>query len=349
MADLRYAIYRAGLEALYFSGARFVLGPAHRGVGAIFTLHHVRPARRGAFQPNRMLEVEARFLERTIEHLRRRQIDIVSMDEVRRRLAEGDFARYFVALTFDDGYRDNLEFAWPVLKRHGVPFTLYIATSFPDRLGELWWVALERLIARTDRVMVEMDGKARAFDTGLASEKRNAFGKVYWWLRGLEDETELRKAMRDLAGRYGVDMTAPCRELCMDWSEIAKLAADPLCTIGAHTINHVFLSKVSEDVARAEMQRSAEVIEAALGTRPEHFAYPYGDASAAGAREFSLAAKLGFATAVTTQPGVLVPEHRRRLTSLPRISLNGHFQALRYVDVLLSGLPFALRRLAEAA
>jgi peptidoglycan/xylan/chitin deacetylase (PgdA/CDA1 family) len=137
-------------------------------------------------------------------------------------------------------------------------------------------------------------------------------------------------------------MKAPCQNLCMTWADIAKMAEDPLCTIGAHTVNHVELRKESDDVARTEIKRSADVIEAALGKRPEHFAYPYGGATAAGPREFALAKELGFKTAVTTRAGVLLGGHREHLTALPRISLNGEFQALRYLDVLISGLPFVL-------
>jgi peptidoglycan/xylan/chitin deacetylase (PgdA/CDA1 family) len=85
------------------------------------------------------------------------------------------------------------------------------------------------------------------------------------------------------------------------------------------------------------MRTSASVIAAALGKRPEHFSYPVGDASAAGPRDFRIAGELGFKTAVTTRPGVLFPEHRDHLTALPRISLNGEYQRLRYVQVLLSG------------
>jgi peptidoglycan/xylan/chitin deacetylase (PgdA/CDA1 family) len=341
MANLRYAAYRTGLEALYFSGAHHVLRSLFGGVGAVLTLHHVRPARPDAFQPNQILEIEADFLDRMIVRLRRRGIDLVSIEEVRRRLVERDLGRQFVALTFDDGYLDNLQHALPVLQRHEVPFALYIATSFPDRLGELWWVALERAVAKSDRLVIEIEGKTRFLEATGASAKRRAFEEIYWWLRSIKDEEGLRRAVRDICARYGVDLLAPCRELCMDWPQIAQIASSPLCTIGAHTISHCFLTKVSDEVARFEMKRSAEVIEAALGKKPEHFAYPYGDASR---REFEIAAELGFKTAVTTRAGVLVPRHRDHLTALPRISVNGAFQALRYLDVLISGVPFALRR-----
>jgi peptidoglycan/xylan/chitin deacetylase (PgdA/CDA1 family) len=342
LPSLRYAIYRAGLETLYFSGAHRALRPFFGGVGVILTLHHVRPGRPGRFQPNRFLEVEADFLERSLIRLREHGIEIVSMDEVHQRLVERDFSRSFAAITFDDGYRDNYEHAWPVLKRQQVPFTLYVATSFPDKLGELWWVTLEQVIAKTNRLVVEMDGRPRFFDCASVTGKREAFDQIYAWLRGLRNEAELRRAVRDLAARYGVDVNAACRTLCMTWGEIAAMAGDPLCTIGAHTVNHVELRKETEDVARMEMKRSADVIEAALGMRPRHFAYPYGSAAAAGPREFFLARELGFKTAVTTRAGVLLAGHREHLTALPRVSLNGEFQALRYLDVLISGVPFVL-------
>lgn len=342
MTDLRYAAYRAGLEALYFSGAHHALRPFAGGIGAIFTLHHVRPALPGAFQPNRMLEIEPRFLEEVILRLRRQDIDIVGLDEVHRRLAGGDHGRFFVALTFDDGYRDNLEHAWPILKRHEVPFALFLATSFSDGIGELWWIALERVIARTEHLVIEMRGARKFFQCEHTAEKRKAFSEIYWWLRGLEDERDLRSAVRDLCARYGVDPMAPGRELCMNWPEIAALAKDPLVTIGAHTVNHRMLRKWPAETAGEEIRRSVEVIEDSLGLRARHFAYPVGDATSAGPREFALAAEFGVATALTTRPGMLFPEHREHLTALPRVSLNGHFQALRYLEVQLSGAPFAL-------
>ncbi len=339
-----YGVIRAGLEALYFSGAHHVLGTMFGGAGAILTMHHVRPRRSGAFQPNRILEIEAEFLDSVIAHFRRRGIDLVSMDEVRKRILNREFDRKFVALTFDDAYLDNLECALPVLKKHGASFTLYVATSFPDRLGELWWVSLERVIAKTDRLVIEMGGLSRFFNVSHPADKLSAFNEVYWWLRGFEDEEQLRQTVRDLCARYGVDPKAACRDLCMDWGAIGKMAAEPLCTIGAHTINHPILKKWPTEKVRIEMERSVQVIADALGKRPEHFAYPFGDQTAADTREFQIAKELGFKTAVTTRPDVLREEHRDHLLALPRISLNGHFQAVRYVDVLMSGVPFAMQR-----
>ena len=88
MTRLKKNIMRGGLEVLYFSAAHHFLRPLAAGVGVILTLHHVRPPRRDRFQPNRLLEVTPSFLEDVIRWLRRSRVDLVSLDEVHRRLTE---------------------------------------------------------------------------------------------------------------------------------------------------------------------------------------------------------------------------------------------------------------------
>jgi peptidoglycan/xylan/chitin deacetylase (PgdA/CDA1 family) len=337
LGTLKQTIIRGGLESLFFTGAHFALKPFVGGVGAILTMHHVRPPRPDRFQPNRLLEITPRFLQRVVKLLRRSRVDVVSLDEMHRRMTEGDFRRRFVCLTFDDGYRDTLTHAYPILKAAQLPFAVYVPTSFPDRLGELWWLALEAVIAKNDRIGMVIDGRNRTFDCRSLGDKRLLFEELYWWLRSRPTEVELRAAMRDLAACYSVDIATFCQDLCMDWHQIAELAADPLVTIGAHTVNHPMLAKLPEKLVRSEMDLSRSVIEAALGTQPAHLSYPIGDPTSAGPREFKVAAELGFKSAVTTRPGVVFPEHRQQMTALPRISLNGEYQQLRYVRVLLSG------------
>jgi peptidoglycan/xylan/chitin deacetylase (PgdA/CDA1 family) len=340
---MKQAVIRGGLETLYFSGLHHLLRPLVGGVGAILTMHHVRPPRRDAFQPNRLLEVTPEFFERLLRQLERAGIEVISLDEMHRRFIAGDFKRRFVCLTFDDGYKDIKQFAYPLLKQFRMPFALFIATSFPDRLGELWWLALEAVIAQSKRVGLVIDGEDRFFDCATLKEKRALYDAVYAYLREMKDEDELRATVRDLCAYSRVDLAAFCRDLCMDWAELGELAADPLCTIGAHTVNHKMLMKVADEGAvRAEMDMSRSVLEAALGRRPQHLAYPVGDPTSAGAREFRIAAELGFKTALTTRPGVLFRGHRDHLTALPRISINGEYQQPRYLKVLMSGAATAM-------
>ena len=340
---MKQTIIRTGLETLYFTGLHHFMRPLVGGVGAILTLHHVRPLRPDAFQPNHLLEVAPDFLERLLLRLKRAALDVISLDEMHARYISGDFKRRFICITFDDGYKDLMRYAYPLLKQYQLPFALYIPTSFPDRLGELWWVALEAVIARNSRIGMLINGEGRRFDCGSVKEKRDLYDQVYGYLRSMKTEDELRHFVRDLCTRHRVDIASFCRDLCMDWQEIIDLAADPLVTIGAHTVNHNMLKKMADGSAvRAEMEMSRSVLEAALGKRPEHLAYPVGDPTSAGPREFRIAAELGFKTAVTTRPGVLFKAHRDHLTALPRISVNGDFQQQRYLEVLMSGAATAM-------
>ena len=90
---MKRTIIRTGLETLYLSGMHHLMRPLFGGVGCILTLHHVRPPRPDAFQPNRLLEVTPVFLEGLLRRLKRRRIDIVSLDEMHRRFVAGDFKR----------------------------------------------------------------------------------------------------------------------------------------------------------------------------------------------------------------------------------------------------------------
>lgn len=352
MKQLRNNVIRAGLGALYFSGAHHLLRPLLSGVGAIFMLHHVRPAREAAFQPNRHLEVTPEFLRATLRHLRSRDIDIVSMDELHERLAQGRFARRFAAFTLDDGYRDNLEFALPVLREFDAPLTVYVASDFAEGTGRLWWSALEAVIAKAERIDVQIGNAALRLDATTPAAKQAAFDRLHDWLRALPGEHDLEREIEALCARHDVDMAALCRRLCLSWDGVERLAADPLVTIGAHSISHCNLAKQSEAIAAQEMTVSRARIEHALGRTVQHFAYPYGDREAAGEREFALAASAGFKTAVTTRPGMLFAENAGHMTALPRVSLNGNYQDTRILPVLTSGAATAMwngfRRIAAA-
>src|SRR6516164_6977504 len=177
MKQLRNTVIRAGLGALYFSGAHHLLRPIFSGVGAIFMLHHVRPPGEGEFQPNRHLEVSPEFLRAMLAHLAARGIDVVTMDEVHQRLIERNFSRRFACFTFDDGYRDNREFALPVMREFDAPFTLYVASDFAQGSGRLWWSELEMAIARAERIEATIGGLACRIDTSTPSTKQAAFDR----------------------------------------------------------------------------------------------------------------------------------------------------------------------------
>jgi peptidoglycan/xylan/chitin deacetylase (PgdA/CDA1 family) len=143
--------------------------------------------------------------------------------------------------------------------------------------------------------------------------------------------------VRDLARSVGVDFEQP-RKTLMDWDDVRTIAGHPLATIGAHTVNHYNLKRLSEEKAFSEMADAARILEFELGTLPRHMAYPYGYAAAVCHREVALAKQAGFVSAVTTRHGLLHPEHANHLLALPRISVNGRYQRVAHIRTMLSGV-----------
>ena len=341
MKQLRHTIIRAGFSALSLTGAHHLLRPMLAGLGSILMLHHVRPRRPDAFQPNYGLEISPEFLRATLQHLRSEGVDIISMDEMAARFKAGDTSRRFACFTADDGYRDNRDHALPVLREFGAPLTVYVTGDFADGHGRLWWVALERIIAKAAAIDVAMSGVPTRLDCGSLDAKQAAFGRMHDWLRGLSD-ADICREIGALCAQHGIDETAIANELCMGWDELRGFVADPLVTIGAHTISHCNLAKQGDEDAGREMRVSRTQIEDALQKPVLHLAYPYGDRGAAGAREFALATTLGFKTAVTTRPGMIFAENTAHMTALPRLSLNGNYQDTRFLPVLTSGAATAM-------
>ena len=334
-------LIKASLATLFYTGGHRVIAPFTQGVGAIFMLHHVTPEPQRSFEPNRILRITPDFLERAIQVALDSGFDIVSLDEAHFRLSEGLYERPFACFTLDDGYRDNLIHAYPVFKRHNLPFAIYVPSAFPDGDGDLWWLTLQSIIDRVDRLQLKMDGELREFDCATPIAKDAAFEDIYWWLRTI-NETEARAVVHELCRSAGIDWREHGQTLPMTWDEIRRLAADPLVTIGSHTRQHYALAKLTEAEARQEIELGTERITRELGRRPEHLSYPYGSPSAAGAREFRLAKELGYKTAVTTRRGLVYAEHGAHLTALPRVSLNGDYQDEKYLRVFLTGAPFAV-------
>ena len=343
MATWKRALARLGLELGYFTGIARIVARRTGGLGVILRFERVRPRAAGRFQPLRSHEITPEFLERTLMALKRWKFDIVSIGEVVERLKESaPRRRRFVCLTFDGGYRDVLTYACPLLARYNVPFALYIPASFPDGLGELWWLALEQVVARHERIGLVIDGAEQRFDCRRTREKREVYDVLYDWLRSLP-AAERSVAIRDLCGRYRVDLQAVSREAVMSWPELGELAEDPRVTIGSATLNYPVLSRTLNDVAERELKMGRAVVEAAIGRKAQHLAYPFGDHRAFGRRHMLIATQLDFASAVTAEEGVITAGEETNVMALPRVTWDGRRRSLRAMRVILSGITVSRR------
>lgn len=324
--------------------------PFTRGAGAILMFHNICPITGRTLHINAMNEIEATSLARVIELVRAEGYEIVSFDEALVRL-EMPQPKPFVVLTFDDGYRNFKENALPVLRRLNAPFTLYVVPGFMDATASMWWAELEEAIHKLDQLDIDMFGISFHAEIKTREQKEKAANEFYWQLRKL-GEPDLRAVTQALACRAGIypldfAQGAPnplTQAACLTWEEMREIAQDPLCTIGAHTMTHPRLAFLTEQEAESEMAQSKQQIEAFLGKSIHHFAYPIGDVTSAGPREFELAKKLGFRSCVTTRAGVLTNVAIRDKAALPRLPVGGIWQKPMYFKVLLSGLPSWFRK-----
>jgi peptidoglycan/xylan/chitin deacetylase (PgdA/CDA1 family) len=325
------------MELAFFSGYFRLRERRTGGAGVILRFERVRPRAPGAFQPNQWREITPQFLDRTICALKRWNYDLVTMDEVCRRAVTLPQANRFACLTFDGGCKEVVTHAWPILEKHGAPFTVYLPTAFPDGIGEAWWLALEDMIAREERIHLVINRQERRFATGSLPEKIATFEFLAGWMRTLPPP-DLSFAIHDLCKRYSVDLAALSRSASMDWDDVARLAADSSVTIGSATVNYHALSNLKEADARREMTMGKAVTESAVRRTIDHFAYPFGDPDSWRREHVAMGQEAGFASAVSTIPDVVEARGSTNLHTLPRIAWDGRQNSLRMMRVMLSGI-----------
>lgn len=337
---LKHGAIRAGLEGVALTRAG-ALWPAAAGRGMIFTLHHVRPARRGGFDPIATLSVTPEFLDQTIRVCVETGLTPVALDDLPRLLADPKDKRRFAAFTLDDGLRNNAEHAAPVFRRHGVPYTIFVAKGFVERTRSMWWETAKVLTRSKDRFEFDFGHGPETVSAQTLSQKQDAYERIVHFVHSNDEDAAVAQVERAARSRM-IDPLAIVDQLIMTAEELKALSADPLCRFGAHTKTHIAMARVDEARLAEEVIGSMDAVEAYVGYRPTTFAYPYGTKVAISQREFDAVANAGIKLAVTTRPGVLTADSLNQPTQLPRVSLNGHYQRRRYVEALLTGLPFKL-------
>jgi peptidoglycan/xylan/chitin deacetylase (PgdA/CDA1 family) len=342
MFDKGEAARRLVLNAARFSGAARLLSRRLGGVGAILMVHRVTAAPAKPLGINRHLNVAPAFLDAAIGEMKRLGYAFVTMDEALDRLAAGPGSGRFATITADDGYRDNLVEALPVLEKHGAPMTIYVAPGLTGRTTDLWWDVLEDVVTAREEIYLTTPAGRVALDCTSARKKIETNRFVHDYLTTELPEEQRQPVLRAIASIGGIDPQRPSRETLMDWDEVRRAAAHPLIAIGAHTVSHYNLKRLPREAAWNEMVDAARIIELETGERPRHFAYPYGYESAVGEREVELAAAAGFASAVTTRHGVIQAAHATHRHALPRISVNGRYQKVAHLRTMLSGVTGAL-------
>ncbi|WP_439374660.1 polysaccharide deacetylase family protein [Bradyrhizobium sp. DASA03120] len=280
------------------------------------------------------------LFQHSLEWLQRQGWHIVSLDQCLQALArnEPNSPRYAV-VTFDDGYRDVRSVALPLLERNKTPFTVYVPSGAPTRTMKTWWLGLREVFRRENRVAI--DPMEAEFDCPNFLTKTAGLKTAIQWVH---EDYRRASLLERTFHKYGISLPALNDAYFMDEQELQDLARHPLASIGAHTASHAALATLDPASARAELEDNRKYLETLIERPVRHLAFPYGGARACGPREYQLAERVGFSTAVTTRKGHLGDGPLNRF-ALPRIGVGCHLEARISFEANLNGVHEAGARL----
>lgn len=220
-----------------------------------------------------------RNFEQEIAWLKKR-FQVLSMDEVFDALRRGKgFEKPSVAITFDDGYLDNYTLAYPVLKAHGVPAMIYLATALIGTKARTWPDQIEAALIASSRQSMTLPGILP--DSGIPirtlEEKRRCCIQLSRALKEIPD-AERKRRLTEIFRELGVSLESledSYPRTMLSWDEIREMADNDI-SFGSHTHTHPILSRVPLEEAREDIRISKQIMEHELKENVRHFAYPNG-------------------------------------------------------------------------
>ena len=284
-------------------------------IGSIYTFHMVCP--KGDYlEPIDELRVSPEFFEAFLWEQQKR-LEFISIDELPGRIRNHKRGlKPFGVVTFDDGYEDNFTYAYPILKKLGIPFVIYVSAGLVNDHTPIWNYPLiiERIIKTNDELNI--DGKRYYCWTN--EQKNETFRQLKELLFSLP-YAHLQEKFKRLCAPYLTDNVFPRNTLT--WEQITELSNDPLCTIGSHTMSHCRLTITDIVSLQYELGESKKILEQHIGKPVEHLSYPYGWKTDVSDEAIAFAKEIGYRTALRSFGG-LVRKQDTDLFNIKRMQVN---------------------------
>ena len=202
-----------------------------------------------------------------------REYQVVSMHDVLAAVREGRrLPERAVLITFDDGYRDFAEHAWPILKQRNLPATVFVPTAYPDQpQRQFWWDKLHQVFARVEQEVLE-DTPVGALSLRTEADRRQSMKRFQNYIKTLRHE----EAMRQVDALFAqVGPTPPDEPAVLGWEALRRLAGEGV-VLAAHTQTHPVLNRTTVAHAREEIVGSQADLERHIGAALPVFSYPDG-------------------------------------------------------------------------
>ncbi len=298
---------------------------ARRPSVLVATFHRIGSPAGGDFYDG-VYSASPETFRRQVMHLRDR-FHLIGLDEL---VGAGlGVDRPTALITFDDGYRDNFDVAFPILQELAVPAAFFIPTGFFRNPRLTWWDHAAYVVKRTDRDRIVLDWpEAQAIAVGAGPRTAAIAAVVRLYLDGKvndENERRFRSHLEERAG-VAVDEQALGRALFMTWEQVRRLAAAGM-TIGSHAHDHRKLAALAEADQRFELTESKRILEQELGRAVNALAYPFGWPGAYDDRTLRLAQETGYRLAFTAVEGVNRPDPDSDPFALRRLNVGYHDSA----------------------
>jgi peptidoglycan/xylan/chitin deacetylase (PgdA/CDA1 family) len=250
----------------------------------------------------------------------------ISLQQLNRDRQQGTIPHRAVAISFDDGYADNLDRAKPLLENYGIPATVFVSTGYLGRQREFWWDELDRILLTPGKLPLQLaltiDNNLFEWELGTATDyshsayrqdrhcqawaalpgSRLSFYYAIWQVLRNLAEIDRQQALASIVTWAKADSQSRTSYLPLSVAELASLGTGELVEIGAHTVVHPFLSAQPLAVQQAEIQQSKRELEQILHRPVQSFSYPFGDRSA---ETIELIRASGFNCACSTQPDIV--------------------------------------------
>jgi peptidoglycan/xylan/chitin deacetylase (PgdA/CDA1 family) len=318
---------------------------ANRGAPVVLAFHGVTSETPGHLCNYQGKHLHLSIFERFMEHLRERYAPVPLSRIARWLEGKTDLPGGAVAVTFDDGYRNVLANAVPVLNRLEIPASVYVVSDFVNDGRMVWTDAIVSALSLTRKTRLELGLPERTIDIPVENDAEKAAADV-----------ELRALCKSLADSERVDLVAKIvaalgvgeRELTGAWRDHDPLRPEDLKTlvergieVGSHTKGHKILTRCAPEETRRELEESKRSIESATGKPCDEFGYPNGGRGDFDARTGEAARKAGYRLAVTTMP-TRVPR-RQDPFEIPRYTLADNQTSMAEFAAELSGYPGYIR------
>jgi peptidoglycan/xylan/chitin deacetylase (PgdA/CDA1 family) len=256
--------------------------------------------------------------------------EILPLDRLVQYIQEGQsLPEKAIVITFDDGYKDNFHYAYPILKKYHVPATIFLTTGHIDTDKLFWWDKISYIIQHSCVENIILD-EVGSHSLRSKIDKLRARSIVIERMKKLPQERK-EQLIDKLISISGVDVPSGLGEgLILSWKEIRKMNNNGI-NFGAHTVNHPCLVNLPLEQAKWEIIQSKNDIEEKLGKKVNAFSYPNGDSSL---ELVEFIKESGFTCAVSVLPNRLLSP-KDNLYKLGRI---GGIEEFNKFKVMFSGL-----------